>query len=136
MAIRLESLVESDVSLRSKSVESQSQEDLRRHPLVHKPRHVLEAKSPVVIRMPHETATLSIQVFQACQPFLYGASGFRVGNSIRIKVELTKMEVDCYSESITISEATRHLFHLLDLCIERFTKGIGYLEHYGIQDTQ
>jgi hypothetical protein len=55
--------MESDSSLRYISVERQSQEDLPRHPLVHKPWHVLEAKSHVVIRMPHETAALSIKVF-------------------------------------------------------------------------
>jgi hypothetical protein len=54
--------MESDSSLRYISVERQSQEDLPRHPLVHKPWHVLEAKSHVVIRMPHETAALSISL--------------------------------------------------------------------------
>ena len=63
VAIRFESFMESDSSLRYISVERQSQEDLWRHPLQHKPWHVLEATSLVVIRMPHETAALSIKVF-------------------------------------------------------------------------
>ncbi len=63
-AIRFESFVESDGALRQMSIESQSQEDLRWHTLVHKPWRTLEAEFLVVLRMSHETAATSLHALQ------------------------------------------------------------------------
>ena len=63
LGIRLESIVESDGALRSISVERQCEKDFRWHSLMDKPRHVFETNSLVVIRMPHETTSLSIDIF-------------------------------------------------------------------------
>ncbi len=63
--MRLESIVESDSSLRSMPVKRQSEKHLLWHSLKHKPRHVFEPEFLVVIRMPHETASLRIHIFQA-----------------------------------------------------------------------
>jgi hypothetical protein len=64
LAIRFESLVESDDALRRMPVERQSEEDFLWYTLMHKPGHALEPKFPVVIRMPHQAASLSIQAFE------------------------------------------------------------------------
>ncbi len=64
LAIRFESFVESDSALRSMPVERQSEEDLLWHSLMHKSRHVLEPEFLVVIRVSHETTSLSIHIFQ------------------------------------------------------------------------
>ena len=71
LAICFESLVERNGALRSMSVKSEGEEDLAWHPLTHKTRHVREPELPVVIRMPHETAALSLQVSKPRKPFLY-----------------------------------------------------------------
>ena len=64
LAFRFESFVERDGTLRSIAIERQRKEDLRWHSLMHKTRYVLEPHFPVVIRMPHKTAALSIHFFQ------------------------------------------------------------------------
>jgi hypothetical protein len=64
LANRFESFVERDGALWSMPIERQSKKDLLRHSPMHESRYVLEPEFRVVIRMPHETAALSIQVFQ------------------------------------------------------------------------
>ena len=65
LAIRLESIVKSDGALRSMPVERQSEEDLLWYSLMHKAGYILEPELPVVIRMPHETTSLSLHIFQS-----------------------------------------------------------------------
>ena len=71
MAICFEPLVERDGALRSMSIKSEDEEDLPWHSLMHKTRHVPEPEFPVVIRMSHHTATLSLQVSKPREPFPY-----------------------------------------------------------------
>ena len=64
LAIRFESFVESDNALRSMPVERQREEDLLWYSRMHKPRHVLEPEFLVVIRVSHQTTSVSIHIFQ------------------------------------------------------------------------
>ena len=63
-AIRFESFMKGDFALRIMAAERQSEEDLPRNPLVHEAGDVLEPEFPVVRRMSHQTASLSIQTLQ------------------------------------------------------------------------
>jgi hypothetical protein len=47
------------------SMEGQSEEDLLRYSLNHKAGYIPKPELPVVLRMSHDTAALSIQVLQA-----------------------------------------------------------------------
>lgn len=64
LAIRSESFVERDGALRSMPVERQSEKELRWNTPMHKFREVGEPEFSVVIRMPHETTSLSIHISQ------------------------------------------------------------------------
>jgi hypothetical protein len=64
LAIRFESFLKNDGALRIMPIERQSEENLLRHPLMHKSRFVFEPEFPVVTRMPYETTSLSIPIFQ------------------------------------------------------------------------
>jgi hypothetical protein len=64
LAIRFESFVESDGALRITPIERLSEKNFLWHPLMHKSRNVFEPEFPVVIRMSHETTSLSIHIFQ------------------------------------------------------------------------
>lgn len=62
--ICFESFMESDNSLRGMFVERQSEKDLLRYAFTNKFRYVSESEFFVVIRMPHEAASLSAPIFQ------------------------------------------------------------------------
>ena len=70
LAIRIEAFVESDGALGRRPVERQNEEDLLRHSLRHKSGRVFEPEFPVVIRVAHETTSLSIPILQIKKPFL------------------------------------------------------------------
>ena len=53
LAMRFKSFVERDCALRVMSIESEGEEYLLWHSLMHKTRHVPEPEFSVVIRMPH-----------------------------------------------------------------------------------
>jgi hypothetical protein len=63
-AIGFESFVERDRALGNVPVKSESEENLLGDSLNPKSRHVAEPEFWVVIRMPHETASLRVHLFQ------------------------------------------------------------------------
>jgi hypothetical protein len=69
-ALRLECFVEIDPALGDMPIEGQSEKDLRGDTLQNKCWRVLESELPVVMRMPHNTATGSIQLLQPGKPLL------------------------------------------------------------------
>ena len=60
LAIRFESIVESNGALRITPIERQSEEELLWHTLINKSRNVFEPEFPVIVRMSHKTTSLSI----------------------------------------------------------------------------
>jgi hypothetical protein len=64
LAIRFESLVESDTAPRSLSVERQCEKNFRWDSFIDKFRDVIEPELFVVLRMPHETTTASLHALQ------------------------------------------------------------------------
>lgn len=64
-----ESFVESNRAPRDTPIEGESEENLRWYSLVHKFGYILEPELPVVIRVPDNAASRSIQVLQSKQSF-------------------------------------------------------------------
>lgn len=64
-AICFECIMENDGGLRGVTVERECKKDLRRHSLEHKAGHVFESEFLIVIRMPDQTTSLSVHVFEA-----------------------------------------------------------------------
>ena len=71
LAICLECLVKSDLSVWHVAVERQSEEYFLRNSLADKIRYILKPELPVVIRMSNKAAFSRVHIFKPRQPILY-----------------------------------------------------------------